>query len=320
MTETKKSPEKAETFQEKLIKTLKDKKLLLPSALSVAFLIDLLIIYGMVASPENSCFGSIAIGILTPLTFLWFKIDRPKDMLIYMTVVFLILSPVAAVIYAGEAYSSDPVVYSHDGLLKDGKVSPHVWNGNAHEFNFTVELSRDKMKKNYTYTVYVNITNPDTKETINETMNKSGDIYYREIRLEKGLYFFYYIVKANNSNESAWNITNMYSGIWPAAINMDRGELTMKLLPITFGGVFLNSAFLSYIIVGMYWWTRIAKERKRRMVTVKKPEIGEELKCPICGNRIAPGTKTCPYCGAELEYEEENGDEEKDDEAGENKE
>ena len=301
-------------FQERVVSTLKEKGMLVPTAFLVAFLMDILFLYGLIYSPENSCLAIIGIGALTPFVFIWFRITDAKKLFVYITVLFLIFAPVYAALFSQAVYDSNPMLESSNGSLRNGTVTPHTWNGGIHSFNFTVDVSPQYVSNaSYNYTVYVNITDSNTGKWINESMNDHGNEYYKVLNLSKGVYYFYFLIKKEGPNATYWNYTDRYSGAVPAMmINMDLGEVVMNVLPMAFGATFLNLALLSYILLGMYWWTQIAKQKKKEMVTVRKSEEGESVRCPVCGNKIPKGAEKCPYCGAELIYDKEQEEEKSD--------
>jgi len=86
---------------------------------------------------------------------------------------------------------------------------------------------------------------------------------------------------------------------------MEKQDFVIFSLKYSVIHIFLQIGSLTYILIGMYWWTRVASERKREALTVRKEE-GNMIECPVCEHKIPFGTKTCPYCSAELRYEEDD--------------
>ncbi len=284
-------------FQEKLLDTLRKKKILIPTAFAVVVVIDIFLLYSMIYYPENSCLAVMGVGALTPFIFIWFKITNIKKLLILTTVVFLILSPVLAGMATEKLYSGNPILYSKDEIMKEGKVIPYIGNGEEMSFNFSVVVSLSNA------TPYLNLTDMYGNKH-HYPMNTTDNItYYRELNLDKGVYAFYFSIKTSNTNNTS---TEWIYTLWDyGPLNMEKGDYFVQTLLPAFLATFIYFGLLSYILIGMYWWTQVAKEKKRRMVTVKRTEEGESPVCPICGNKIPTGIEKCPYCGAELEYESE---------------
>ncbi len=298
------------TLQDKIVHSLEEKKMLIPVAFLAVLLIDIVIFYGTLLSPQSFCFGLVGIGILTPYGLILFRITNPKKLLILVTVLFLILAPLFTVMSVENVYSNEPVLYSSDSTLKQGTVDPYIGNGENSSFDFTVLISSKYLEKeNTSFNVYLNITDMNGKKSqYNMSLIKNGTYleYQKTLDLDKGVYTFFFALKSKNATATSWKNTTLYDGVLNGVLNVEKGDFIIASLPMMYMATFMYFGFLSYIIVGMYWWTRIAKERKRRMVTVKKEEGSSGgLKCPVCGNPISEGTETCPYCGAELEHEED---------------
>ncbi len=299
---------KKETVQDRVVNTLKKKGLLLPMAFLAVLLIDLLILYGTIQSPQNFCLGVVGIGIITPFAFIWFRIKNPKLLFALITGIFLVVAPMFSVMAAEYIYSAEPRLFSDNDAMKDGRTEPYTWNGETRTFNFTVLASSEYLDMaHYNDTVYLNISDPNGNVS-NYTMYQGENTadgyieFYRPVELEKGVYSFYFSIKKSNNTSTDWTYT-----VWSyGPLNLEKTEHILSTMPYAFLATFMYFGFLSYIITGMYWWTQIARKKKKDMVTVRKDAgDGDGLKCPVCGNRIDEGIETCPYCGAELEYEED---------------
>ena len=300
MSEAKKS-----AFQDEIVGWLEERNMLVLTAFALVVIIDVLLLYAMIYYPENSCLAVIGIGVLTPFVFIWFKMKNIKNLFILTTVVFLILSPILAGIVTEKLYSGNPILYSRDNIMNDGKVIPYIGNGENRTFNFRVVVS-----SNSNATVYLNLTDMYGGEHY-YPMNTTDNItYYRELNLDKGVYAFYFSIKTSNTNNTSteWKYTFWNYG----PLNMEEGDYFIQSLLPAFLATFIYFGLLSYILLGMYWWTQIAKQKKKEMVTVKKPEEGDSVRCPVCGNKIPKGAEKCPYCGAELIYDKEQEEEKSD--------
>ncbi len=303
---------KKSTLQDRVVNALKEKGILLPMAFFVVLLIDLVILYGIIQSPQNFCLGVVGIGIITPFAFIWFRIRKPKILFALITAVFLVVAPMFSVMAAEYIYSAEPRLFSDSDAMKDGKIDPYTWNGETRIFNFTVLASSEYLNiSHYNDTVYLNLSDPNGNVS-NYTMSATGSMddgyieFYRPVELEKGVYSFYFSIKKSNNTSTEWVYT-----LWSyGPLNLEKSEHILSTMPYAFLATFMYFGFLSYIITGMYWWTQIAKKKKKEMVTVRKDAVhnGEGLKCPVCGNGISEDVETCPYCGAELEYEENEED------------
>lgn len=300
------------TLQDRIVRSLKEKGALIPVAFLTVLLIDIAIFYALLLSSQSFCLALIGIGVLTPYGLIFFRIKEPKKLLILTTILFLILGAVFTVMSVENLYSKEPVLYSSDGTMKEGTVEPYIGSGSNSSFDFSVMVSSEYLKKeNTSSTVYLNITDENGKEShyimsnISTVENGAYVKYGRTLNLGKGVYSFFFSVKQENTSSVSWKKTDRNDGTFNGVLNIQKDEYILSSLPTMYLATFMYFGFLSYILIGMYWWTRIAKEKKRRMVTVRKGEDGEGLKCPVCGNRIDEDTKTCPYCGAELEHEED---------------
>ena len=285
----------------------KESKLNLPVAFLIVLLLDIVLLWASVNSPADACLAGILISLISVFGFVWLGVKEPKKVLISMTVVFLILSPVYATMYTDALYSldypmdTDPVNFG----ISQVDVRPYVGSASTQSFNFTATVPGNASD---TYVRLKVMGARDIESTYYDSnmsrINGSGStMFYSNVELGPGTYVFRLVVYRNGS---LVNGTDQIYYFGPQ--NLEKSEFFTLFIPYSFITIFLQTGGLAYILAGMYWWTRIARGKKKEALTVRKEE-GEMAKCPVCEHKIPYGTRTCPYCGAELEYDEENKDE-----------
>jgi len=274
-----------------------------PVSFLLVFLLDIALMRMSIADPANACFVTIIIGLITVFGFVWLGVNEPKKLIVLVTVVFLSIGPVYAVMLADSLYDiqyPDTLDAERYGL-SEVDVNPYIGDFGTDSFNFSAKIpgyANDTdvklkiMDGRNLFTVYYE-GNMTRMNGTNET------IFYSNVELEHGTYCFRVIVY---KHQEVVEGTDSFYYYGPQ--NMEKSDFILISLPYALAGVFLQISGLSYILVGMYWWTRVARGKRKEMVTVRKS--GEGTKCPICEHPIPYGTKTCPYCNAELEYEEKS--------------
>ena len=285
-------------LKSKVVEKARKMHLLIPLAFLMVFLGDIALMYLSFLAPSQACLVVILIGLVSAFGFIWMEIKEPKKLLVLVTLVFLLAAPVYSFMYTDSLYSMEypmDVDYSNYPIKTVG-VSPYTGNGGASYFNFTASVPGN-MSHMYAKLRIMDEITLDTVKTVNMSsyFSENNTVFYSNTELGQGRYAFQFLLY-NNSEKM--NGTDMAYFFGPQ--NMDKTSFAIQFIPYSLVIIFVNISGFSYILIGLYWWTRWAKKEKRKAVTVRKDEEG--TKCPICGNRIPEGTKTCPYCGAELEY------------------
>ena len=281
----------------------KESKWNLPVAFITVLLLDIALLWASVNSPTDACLAGILISVISVFGFVWLGVKDPKRVLISVTVVFLVLSPIYANMYTDALYSLEyPMDMDSDRFeISQVDVRPYVGSASTQNFNFTATVPGNATNISLVLKV---LTARGMNEVYGGNMSRmnatDGSIFYSNISLDAGSYVFRVVVYENGDLVDGTDMIYYYG-----PENMEKGDFFSMYIPYAFVTVFLQIGGLSYILAGMYWWTRIARGRRREAVTVRKNEE-EGTQCPICEQRIPYGTKTCPYCGAELEYDAED--------------
>ncbi len=295
-------------LKSKVVEKARKRHLLIPLAFSMVFLVDIALLYLSFRAPSQACLVAILIGLVSAFGFIWMEIKEPKKLLVLLTLLFLLVAPVYSFMYTDSLYSIEypmDVNYSNYPIKTVG-VSPYTGTGEPAYFNFTASVPGDMSHMSGQLRIMDEISH-STVKTVNMSsyVQENKTIFYSNIELNRGRYAFQFLLYNNSEKMNGTDLAYFFG-----PQNMDKPSFAVQFIPYSIVIIFFNISGFSYILIGLYWWTRWAKKEKKKAVTVSSGEDG--MKCPICGNRIPEGTKTCPYCGAELEYQEdeENGDKE----------
>ncbi|GEM_PF-3232979 len=287
----------------KAFERFKKSRFNMPVAFVMVFLLDIALLWISIYSSTDACMARILMSLITLFGFVWLGVNDPKKLMILATAIFLAIVPIHAVMYADALCSleypdhMDPDKY----VMSEVNVEPYLGNGEMRYFNFTavvpgnaenVSIELKVMDGTYAGKIYYD-ENMTRYNGTNET------VFYSNVELGPGTYVFSVYAYENGK---IVNDTGLYYFYGPQ--NLERNDFIITVLPYSLIKIFLEIGGLTYILVGMYWWTRIASRKRKEALTVTKEE-GEMIKCPVCEHRIPYGTRTCPYCNAELEYDEE---------------
>ena len=298
--------------QKKLFERIKKGRIKYPLSFALVFLLDAALLKISVVSPGDACMAFILIGLVSLFGFVWMGVNEPKKLFVLVSVLFLTLSPIYTIVSADAMYEVqypdhlDPDQYT----VSEIGVSPYVGSAERQEFNFTAVIHGPANDTN----VYLNIMDGRNLDMLHPKieMDRYNDtasnrtIFYVNYELEPGTYTFNMTVYQNGEKANGPD-TFYYYG----PQNLEEGSFILTALPYMTASLFMNISGLTYILVGMYWWTLIARNKRKGAMTIAKPTEGNTIKCPVCEQALPYGTETCPYCGAEIEYEEASPDENK---------
>ena len=288
-----------------LLLILEEKRLNMPLAFALVLLTNLGLIWISVNSPQDACMAGILMGVISFFGFVWLGIKEPKKLAILATVIFLIMVPAYSVMYTDALYSVQypDSIDSEHYVVSEVNVEPYIGGNSRQSFNFSAVVPGQASNITIRLKVMSGIDmNKQYYEGWMERYNGTNETtFYSEVQLDRGTYIFSIYVY---NNSKLVNNTGSFFFFGPQ--NIEKNSFMLVSLPYSALHIFLQIGGLTYILIGMYWWTKVARRQKKEALTVRKEE-GEYIKCPVCERPIPYGTRTCPYCGAELEYDEEDG-------------
>jgi len=119
--------------------SFKKSRFSMPVAFVMVLVLDMLLLWISVNSPEDACLAGILVGMISIFGFVWLGVNQPRKLAILATVIFLIMVPAYSVMYADALYSVqypdtiDPDYY----VVSEVSVDPYVGSASTQEFNFT---------------------------------------------------------------------------------------------------------------------------------------------------------------------------------------
>ncbi len=288
-----------------LLESFKKSRLNTPAVFIIVFVVDTVLLWMSANSWTDTCLIGILMGLFTIFGFTWLGVEEPKKILILITVMFVLLSPVFSFMHVEVVYDQEyPLqIPGNDSVISSVSVDPYIGNSEKQSFNFTAVVKGSASNISINLTVIDGLNGRVAahaqmkKAAFNSTENTT--LFYSNVVLDVGNYAFIMDPYYNDTGKKLASFYYPFRG----PQNAEKSEMFVRAMPYSFAAIFLQIGGLSYILAGMYWWTRVARDKKREVITVRKEE-GQTMKCPVCEHSIPDGTETCPYCGAEIQYEE----------------
>ena len=287
----------------------------------------------------GGCFASILVALTTFGIPYLFGVRSVKTFLKAGTLLIIITGILFGALYTYFMYNQTYLFESktvNDMQLLDGSVTPYLGDENSY-FNYTVSYVGTESPSNIT--VYVNITGLMKDYDKNINLIHANGLYYNETVLEEDLYLYHFAVHSHNTN--TWNETEVGFGPITLPFSDMLGSQILQGVII----LFLNTGLMFYFILVLFWWTKKAKQDRKKLYGApeaeeeekaeereeeteeefeeegkeggKDEEFEEEIEeegkieakgeytCTACGADVDGDATKCPNCGEEFEGEDE---------------
>lgn len=281
----------------------------------VAYLALVSVLVAFMLTLAAVCFFLLLVPVVMLLVPYWFGERSVKNHALNG----LLVIPLSAVLFGvilTPGFTSAPQTIQEtsdpSARLGEGKVVPfHATPGEPAEFTFTVNLRSTSLDSgNVTVRVqvvdwiglqFVRRSFPMAMDGRGDGVLANGEGYVATATLEPVLHGFnFQVLTVVNTTETVVVQTNVSAGPFNAAFVtyygffLYQGIVTMVLIGLFF-----------YIVLGIYWWTRKAREIRgalgtRRGGGRKRAEGGGEFTCTNCGGDVSEADTKCPNCGAEF--------------------
>ncbi|UCG68900.1 MAG: zinc ribbon domain-containing protein [Thermoplasmata archaeon] len=285
----------------------------------------------------GGCFAPIIVALATFGIPYFFGVKSMRTFFIAGTVIILITGILFGALYTyfmfNQSYIFEEKMLSGPEL-QDGTVSPYIGEENT-SFNFTVRYTGTESPSNIT--VFVNITGVIEKYEEGFPLDNYNGLFYKEIILDKDIYFYNFTVHTNTTN--TWSATKdvAFGPVTVPYSEMLSTQIVQSLLLW-----FINSGLIFYMTLVLYWWAKKSKEERMKFGEGSEDEKEEKAKeqkdetlededefeedfkeeaeeedvkeaagkgeysCTSCGADVSEDDTECPHCGEEFEGFEED--------------
>ncbi len=230
----------------------------------------------------------------------WFGERRVRRMAVVGPVVTLaVVASLATIVTYINFSSTIAIQRSADGKLSQGMVSPPSGTPNSTLFNFTILYNS---RNTPAHPPMVNITSISLGSAFvdNHTMMRGGPTsngskYFYTTTLDNSLHVFHFALQSGNGSWIETRDVQNSDAIAVGPFTASYFTSFAVFFVVYLLRYFVIALILFYIILGLYAWSRRARERRQALLggPAKAP-------CPNCRAAVPEGATECPVCGKPL--------------------